>query len=109
MKKLLKIKLYTNVSNETGDELLYRNINVMNILENNFSLGKTIGLLWFNINFNYLESNFIEKVIVLCADHGPAVSGAHNTIVASRANKDIISSLCSSSTTSSLRMGRTTL
>lgn len=32
---------------------------------------------------------------MMCADHGPCVSGAHNAIVASRAGKDIVSSLCS--------------
>jgi ATP citrate (pro-S)-lyase len=32
---------------------------------------------------------------MITADHGAMVSGAHNTIVASRAGKDLISSLCS--------------
>lgn len=32
---------------------------------------------------------------MLTADHGPAVSGAMNTIVATRAGKDLISSLAS--------------
>lgn len=32
---------------------------------------------------------------MLTADHGPAVSGAHNTIVCARAGKDLISSLVS--------------
>jgi len=34
-------------------------------------------------------------VIMVTADHGPAVSGAHNIIVATRAGKDLISSLVS--------------
>ena len=38
---------------------------------------------------------YIELVIMITADHGAMVSGAHNTIVASRAGKDLISSLCS--------------
>ena len=32
---------------------------------------------------------------MVTADHGPAVSGAHNTIVAARAGKDLVSSLAS--------------
>lgn len=32
---------------------------------------------------------------MVTADHGPAVSGAHNTIVCARAGKDLISSLTS--------------
>jgi len=38
-------------------------------------------------------------------DHGPAVSGAHNTIVASRAGKDLVSSLCSGLLTIGPRFG----
>ena len=40
-------------------------------------------------------TKFIEMVLVLTADRGPAVSGAMNTIVATRAGKDLISSLAS--------------
>jgi len=32
---------------------------------------------------------------MVTADHGPAVSGAHNTIVSARAGKDLVSSLAS--------------
>ena len=32
---------------------------------------------------------------MVSADHGPAVSGAHNTIVTARAGKDLVSSLVS--------------
>merc|ERR1711977_475135 len=34
-------------------------------------------------------------VLIICADHGPCVAGAHNTIVAARAGKDLVSSLVS--------------
>ena len=33
--------------------------------------------------------------LMVSADHGPAVSGAHNTIVTARAGKDLVSSLTS--------------
>lgn len=32
---------------------------------------------------------------MVTADHGPAVSGAHNTIVCARAGKDLVSCLAS--------------
>ncbi len=32
---------------------------------------------------------------MVTADHGPAVSGAHNTIVTARAGKDLVSSVTS--------------
>ena len=38
---------------------------------------------------------FIELCLIVTADHGPAVSGAHNTIVTARAGKDLVSSLTS--------------
>lgn len=38
---------------------------------------------------------FIEMCLMVTADHGPAVSGAHNTIVCARAGKDLVSSLAS--------------
>jgi len=34
-------------------------------------------------------------ILVLTAGHGPAVSGAHNTIVCARAGKDLVSCLAS--------------
>ena len=40
-------------------------------------------------------SKFLEMCLMVTADHGPAVSGAHNTIVCARAGKDLISSLAS--------------
>jgi ATP citrate (pro-S)-lyase len=44
-------------------------------------------------------------VLMLTADHGPAVSGAMNTIVATRAGKDLISSLASGLLTIGSRFG----
>lgn len=38
---------------------------------------------------------FLEICLMVTADHGPAVSGAHNTIVTARAGKDLVSSLTS--------------
>jgi ATP citrate (pro-S)-lyase len=37
----------------------------------------------------------MEMIIKISADHGPAVSGAHNAIVTARAGKDVVSSLVS--------------
>jgi hypothetical protein len=34
-------------------------------------------------------------ILIVTADHGPAVSGAHNTIVCARAGKDLVSCLAS--------------
>eukprot|EP00983_Pelagomonas_calceolata_P053486 1143307-Pelagomonas_calceolata.AAC.6 len=45
------------------------------------------------------------RCVMMCADHGPCVSGAHNTIVTSRAGKDIVSSLVSGLLTIGPRFG----
>ena len=52
-------------------------------------------------SIGYFKSNFpkfiflLELILKITADHGAMVSGACNTIVASRASKDLVSSLCS--------------
>merc|ERR1712060_907887 len=48
---------------------------------------------------------FLDMCMTICADHGPAVSGAHSTIVAARAGNDLISSLCSGLLTIGPRFG----
>ena len=48
---------------------------------------------------------FMELALIVTADHGPAVSGAHNTIVSARAGKDLVSSLCSGLLTIGPRFG----
>jgi ATP citrate (pro-S)-lyase len=47
----------------------------------------------------------IDMILMVTADHGPAVSGAHNTIVAARAGKDLVSSLASGLLTIGPRFG----
>jgi ATP citrate (pro-S)-lyase len=69
------------------------------------TIGDVISLLWFKRLFPRWATKFIELVLVTAADHGPCVSGAHNTIVAARAGKDVITSLCSGLLTIGPRFG----
>merc|ERR1711934_248336 len=62
-------------------------------------------LLWFRRQLPKACTKFIELAVQVCADHGPAVSGAHNTIVAARAGKDLVSALCSGLLTIGPRFG----
>ncbi len=64
-----------------------------------------IGLLWFKRQLPDYVARFIELVLQIVGDHGPAVSGAHNAIVAFCAGKDLISSLCSGLLTIGQRFG----
>merc|ERR1711939_479288 len=68
-------------------------------------IGGAISLLWFRKKLPDYCLKFLEMCLVICADHGPAVSGAHNTVVAARAGKDLVSSLCSGLLTIGPRFG----
>jgi len=52
-----------------------------------------MGLLWFKRRLPTYATKFLEMVLMLTADHGPAVSGAMTTIITTRAGKDLVSSL----------------
>ena len=58
-------------------------------------IGGVISLLWFQRALPKYVCKFFEMSLMVTADHGPAVSGAHNTIVCARAGKDLVSSLVS--------------
>merc|ERR1711939_430648 len=68
-------------------------------------IGGAISLLWFRRKLPDNCLRFLEMCLVICADHGPAVSGAHNTVVAARAGKDLVSCLCSGLLTIGPRFG----
>jgi len=94
----------TKITDERND-LKYRGEPVENIITKNFSIGYTIGSLWLNLKLENWSSNFIEKIIVLMADHGPAVSGAQNTIITARAGKNLTESLAAGILTIGPRFG----
>eukprot|EP00494_Astrolonche_serrata_P006553 UN06577 len=95
----------STISDERGEELTYGGIGISEVLKKSMGIGGTIGLLWFRRSLPDYFCRFIEMVLVITADHGPAVSGAHNTIVTSRAGKDLISSLVSGLLTIGPRFG----
>jgi succinyl-CoA synthetase alpha subunit len=95
----------STISDDRGEELRYCGIKISKIFEEKWGLGGVIGLLWFKKDLPMWAREFIERVVLLTADHGPAVSGAHNSIVASRAGKDLISSLVSGLLTIGPRFG----
>jgi ATP citrate (pro-S)-lyase len=97
--------IYSGISNETGEELRYNNVPISELFSMDAGIGKTIGHLWFKKDIPEWFSKYIEIVLILTADHGAMVSGAINTIVSSRANKDLVSSLCSGLLTIGDRFG----
>lgn len=95
----------STISDDRGDEPKYCGVTISKIFEENYGLGGVIGLLWFKKKLPKWATGFLEMVVLITADHGPAVSGAHNAIVAARAGKDMVSSLASGLLTIGPRFG----
>jgi ATP-citrate lyase alpha-subunit len=93
------------ISDDRGDVPTFAGVGLDKIIEEDKSLGFVIGLLWFKRELPEFAQKFIEMVIKLTADHGPAVSGAHNAIITARAGKDLMSSLASGILTIGPRFG----
>ncbi|EDQ92123.1 uncharacterized protein MONBRDRAFT_35919 [Monosiga brevicollis MX1] len=95
----------SSISDERGEELLYAGMSITSVFQEDIGMGGVISLLWFQRRLPAAACKFIEMSLMVTADHGPAVSGAHNTIVAARAGKDLVSSICSGLLTIGDRFG----
>ena len=95
----------STICDERGEVHDYCGVPIDEVIENGYGIGGVIGLLWFKKQIPAHASRFLEMVVQIIADHGPAVSGAHNTIVAARAGKDLVSSLASGLLTIGPRFG----
>lgn len=95
----------SSITDERGEELLYAGMTITDVFEQDIGIGGVISLLWFQRRLPAYACKFIEMCLMVTADHGPAVSGAHNTIVTARAGKDLVSSLCSGLLTIGDRFG----
>ena len=84
---------------------MYAGMPISEVIEKDIGVGGVIGLLWFKRLLPEYARKFIELVLMITADHGPAVSGAHNAIVTARAGKDIIDALASGLLTIGPRFG----
>ncbi|XP_069041785.1 ATP-citrate synthase isoform X2 [Lepisosteus oculatus] len=95
----------TSICDERGQELIYAGMPITEVFKEEMGIGGVLGLLWFQRRLPRYACQFIEMCLMVTADHGPAVSGAHNTIVCARAGKDLISSLTSGLLTIGDRFG----
>jgi len=93
------------ISDDRGEELQYGKIPISEIFKQDIGIGGVLSILWFKRQLPAYATKFIEMTIMVTADHGPAVSGAHNTIVAARAGKDLVSSVASGMLTIGPRFG----
>lgn len=95
------------ISDDRGDEATYAGYPISSVAtpETGFGIGDVISLLWFKRRYPKWATDYLETVIKTVADHGPAVSGAHNAKVTARAGKDVISALVSGLVTIGPRFG----
>lgn len=97
-------KFTSTISDERGEEVFYNGKPLTSYIED-ASIARVIGALWLKRELPKYALDYINTIIILLADHGPAVSGATNTIVTARAGKDILSSLVSGLLTIGPRFG----
>jgi ATP citrate (pro-S)-lyase len=95
----------SSISDDRGEELKYSGMPISKVFEKDLGVGGVLGLLWFRRQLPPYVTKFIEMILMVTADHGPAVAGAHSTIVAARAGKDLVSSLASGLLTIGPRFG----
>uniref|UniRef100_A0A0K2TEG0 ATP citrate synthase n=1 Tax=Lepeophtheirus salmonis TaxID=72036 RepID=A0A0K2TEG0_LEPSM len=95
----------TSICDERGQELIYAGMPITEVFRQDMGIGGVLSLLWFGRRLPPYACQFLEMCLMITADHGPAVSGAHNTIVCARAGKDLVSSLVSGLLTIGDRFG----
>ncbi len=93
-----KTRFTSTISDERGEELHY-NKKAISEYTSKWSFANVIGNLWLKRDLPAYAEDFINTVLILLADHGPAVSGATNAIVTARAGNDLKSSLIAGLTT----------
>ncbi|MCH9813916.1 MAG: ATP citrate synthase [Epsilonproteobacteria bacterium] len=95
------------ISDDRGDEAHYCGYPISSVAtpDTGFTVGDVMSILWFKKRYPRWAVDFLETVLKTVADHGPAVSGAHNAKVTARAGKDVISSLIAGLLTIGPRFG----
>jgi len=95
------------ISDDRGDEATYAGFPISSVAtpDTGKGIGDVISLLWFKKQYPKWATEFIETVIKTVADHGPAVSGAHNAKVTARAGKSVVESLVTGLLTIGPRFG----
>ena len=95
------------ISDDRGDEATYAGFPISSLAtpDTGKGIGDVVSLLWFKKQYPKWATDFIETVIKTVADHGPAVSGAHNAKVTARAGKSVVESLVTGLLTIGPRFG----
>lgn len=97
-------KITSTISDERWEELTY-NKKLVSEYVSKWSIANVIWNLWLKRDLSEYALSFLNAVIILLADHWPAVSWATNAIITSRAWNDLKSSLIAWLTTIGPRFG----
>jgi len=102
-----KKEFICTISDDRGDEATYAGFPISSVAtpDTGKGIGDVISLLWFKKQYPTWATQFIETVMKTVADHGPAVSGAHNAKVTARAGKSVVESLVTGLLTIGPRFG----
>jgi ATP citrate (pro-S)-lyase len=65
----------STIVDDRGQELLYAGMRITDVFKDDIGIGGVLSLLWFKRRLPDYAGKFIEMVLMLTADHGPAVSG----------------------------------
>ncbi|GIU01705.1 ATP citrate lyase [Sulfurovum sp. TSL6] len=95
------------ISDDRGDEATYAGFPISSVAtpDTGKGIGDVVSLLWFKKQYPEWATQFIETVMKTVADHGPAVSGAHNAKVTARAGKSVVEALVTGLLTIGPRFG----
>ena len=68
--------IVSSICDDRGEEPTYNGVDMSSLMEGGSTVGDVISLLWFKRQLPKYATRFIEMCVMLCADHGPCVSGS---------------------------------
>jgi len=77
----------SSIADDRGEWLKSCGVTVSDVVAQEMGVDGVLWLLWFRRKLPPACTKFMEMSLMATADHGPAMSGAHNTIVTARAGK----------------------
>jgi ATP-citrate lyase alpha-subunit len=75
----------STICDERGEEPLYSGYPASELAAKGYQMEHVVGLLWLGRLLTSQEVAVVRRILILTADHGPCVSGALTTIIASSA------------------------
>jgi len=95
----------STICDERGEEPLYSGYAASELAAKGYQMEHVVGLLWLGRLLSPQEVAVVRRVLILTADHGPCVSGALTTIIASSAGIPLAQSVAAGLLTIGPRFG----